>query len=64
MILFFAGNSGHGNSGRIREEMIRNLSDGRILSYFWYGEKGDFFERFIEWVEFKQNVRSNLWTSR
>lgn len=42
MKLYLAGNSGHGVAGEHREEFLLKIKAGRMVSFWWYREEGDF----------------------
>lgn len=65
MIMYIAGNSGHGEIGVFRETIIKTRSGNRLLSFFWYGpvsdnpispEQGDFFKHIPFWIGGEKNV--------
>jgi len=51
MILYLAGNPGHGKPGRERIQFLNSLKAPRMMSYFWVGPEGDFHYYLLEVIK-------------
>lgn len=52
MILYLAGNAGHGSVGKYREDFLIKEGTNRLMSYFWI--EAQFGKNFRRWINAKE----------
>ena len=56
MILYLAGNPGHGKAGKERTEFLNSNRIARVISFFWCKKGASFNNYFIRTKEAKDEI--------
>jgi hypothetical protein len=56
MKLYLAGNPGHGEAGKYREQIMSDIGKNVMVSFFWCQEDGDFYKYFRRLINSRPKI--------